>query len=55
MPLWVARYEQMQAREHLRLLTLWLPEPGSPLADDLHDLEGTSMTGTRRIDVRVGR
>ena len=47
-PLWVARYEQMQAREHLRLLTLWLPEPGSPVYGQGLRMSSVSMRATRR-------
>jgi membrane-associated phospholipid phosphatase len=50
-PLWVARYERMQARERLQLLTLWQPEPGPyALPDDLRAL--AESTGGA-LDVRL--
>jgi hypothetical protein len=39
-PLWVARYENMQLRRRLRLLTLWKPEPPAhALPKDLQMLD----------------
>jgi hypothetical protein len=40
------RYEHMQARRHLGLLTLWLPMPGAhALPSDLRRLAEQSMQG----------
>lgn len=53
-PLWVARYEPMRAREHLRLLTLWLPEPGPhPLPADLQAL-AEEAHGAGGLALRLG-
>ena len=52
-PLWVARYERMQARERLRLLTLWQPEPGPhALPADLRALSTSAAEGDA-LDVRL--
>ena len=53
-PLWVARYERMQARQHLRLLTLWLPEPHAhDLPPDLQALAGVSAQRDAALRVRI--
>ena len=55
MPLWVGRYEHMQARRQLRLLTLWQPEPHDhALPADLRALAGSSGEGERLLQARVG-
>ena len=52
-PLWVARYERMQARERLRLLTLWQPEPGPhALPPDLRAMATSALEGDA-LDVRL--
>ena len=53
-PLWVARYERMQARERLRLLTLWQPLPHDDnLPTDLQETNGISATGNGVLRVRI--
>ena len=53
-PLWVARYERMQARQHLRLLTLWLPEPHAhDLPPDLQALAGITAQHDAALRVRI--
>ena len=53
-PLWVARYERMQARTRLRLLTLWQPLPhGDALPADLLAMTGVSANADAVVRVRV--
>ncbi|QIL19860.1 bifunctional DedA family/phosphatase PAP2 family protein [Thermomonas sp. HDW16] len=53
-PLWVARYERMQARTRLRLLTLWQPLPhGEALPADLQAMTGVSAQADAAVHVRV--
>jgi membrane-associated phospholipid phosphatase len=53
-PLWVARYERMQAHKRLRLLTLWQPLPhGDALPADLQQMAGVSAAGDAAVRVRV--
>ena len=53
-PLWVARYERMQAQTRLRLLTLWKPMPhGAALPADLQAIAGISAIGDDVVQVRV--
>ncbi|HWS78301.1 MAG TPA: bifunctional DedA family/phosphatase PAP2 family protein [Thermomonas sp.] len=53
-PLWVARYERMQAHTRLRLLTLWKPQPhGQALPADLQAMAGVSADGEAVVRVRV--
>ena len=53
-PLWVARYERMQARERLRLLTLWQPLPHDDnLPTDLQETNGISANGNGVLRVRI--
>ena len=55
-PLWVARYERMEAHTRLRLLTLWKPIPhGAALPADLQAMTGVSASGDAVIRVRVAR
>jgi hypothetical protein len=55
MPLWVGRYEHMQARRQLRLLTLWQPEPhDDALPADLRAIAGSSGEGQQLLQARVG-
>ena len=47
-PLWVGRYQRMQARRHLRLLTLWQPLPAPPaLPADLRALAAADGLAVR--------
>ena len=53
-PLWVGRYERMQAHRRLRMLTLWQPQPREPgLPADLRALAGTSAEAQRTLQVRI--
>lgn len=53
-PLWVGRYDHMQARRHLRMFTWWQPEPHAEvLPADLHAIAGTSADGQRLLQVRI--
>ena len=53
-PLWVARYERMQAQTRLRLLTLWQPLPhGDALPADLQAMTGVSAAADAAVRVRV--
>ena len=53
-PLWVARYERMEAHTRLHLLTLWKPIPhGAALPADLQAMTGVSANGDAVIRVRV--
>lgn len=53
-PLWVGRYERMQAHTRLRLLTLWQPLPhGDALPADLQAMAGVSAHADAAVRVRV--
>jgi hypothetical protein len=55
MPLWVGRYERMQAHKRLRLLTLWQPDPhADDLPADLRAIAGTTVEGQDVLQVHVG-
>ena len=53
-PLWVGRYERMQANTRLRLLTLWQPLPhGDALPADLQAMTGVAADNDAVVRVRV--